>query len=98
MTESTTQISASISVETKNRLERYARARGLKKGFLIESALLHHIAALESLPADVIIPSRLIVSRSSGERILDLIEQPPAPTEAMEALFDSNALEEGRLD
>ncbi len=40
-----TQISAMISSETKDRLERYARAHGLKKGFLIESALLHHISA-----------------------------------------------------
>lgn len=98
MARSTTQISANISVETKKRLERYVRARGLKKGFLIESALLHHIAALEALPADVIVPARLIVSRSSGERVIDLIEQPPAPTKAMEALFDRDEAEAGRLD
>jgi hypothetical protein len=43
---SQSQISAVISPETKERLERYARAHGLKKGFLIESALLHQLRSL----------------------------------------------------
>jgi hypothetical protein len=86
-----TQISAMISRETKERLERYARAHGLKKGFLIESALLHHISALESLPADVIIPPRLVVSRSTGERILEKITNPPEPTAAMKELFEEGS-------
>lgn len=37
-----TQISANVSPETRDLLERYVRARGLKKGFVIEQALLHH--------------------------------------------------------
>ncbi len=90
-----TQISAMISSETKERLERYARAHGLKKGYLIESALLHHIAALESLPADVIVPARLVVSRASGDAILDRIAEPAKPTVAMKELFSDDA-EEGR--
>jgi hypothetical protein len=89
-----TQISALISPETKERLERFARARGLKKGYLIESALLHHISALEALPADVIVPPRLVVSRSSGEAILDRIADPGAPTPAMRALFETAEIEE----
>lgn len=83
-----TQISALISPETKERLERFARARGLKKGYLIESALLHHISALEALPADVIVPPRLVVSRSSGDAVLERIAHPSTPTPAMRALFE----------
>jgi len=60
MAQAHTQISAYISEETKNLVERYVRARGVKKGFLVESALLHHLQALEKLPADVIIPPRLM--------------------------------------
>ena len=82
-----TQVSAMISPETKERLERYARAHGLKKGYLIESALLHHISALESLPADVIVPPRLVVSRQTGEALLERIAKPGKPTEAMRSLF-----------
>ncbi len=77
-----------ISSEIKERLERYARAHGLKKGFLIESALLHHISALESLPADVVVPPRLVVSRQTGEGILKQIAKPSEPTSAMKELFD----------
>ena len=51
-----TQISAHISVETRELIERYTGAHGLKKGALVEQALLHHLQALRELPADVIIP------------------------------------------
>lgn len=81
-----TQISATISPETKARLERFARSRGLKKGYLIESALLHHLQALSELPEDIIIPPRLVVSKTSGERILERLGQPGQPTEAMQDL------------
>ncbi len=40
------QISAHISEETKKRAEAYVNAYGVKKGFFIESALLHHLQAL----------------------------------------------------
>lgn len=83
-----TQVSAMISSETKKRLERYARAHGLKKGYLIESALLHHISALESLPADVVVSPRLVVSRKTGEAILERSASSGEPTPAMKELFD----------
>ncbi len=85
-----TQVSAMISPETKERLERYARAHGLKKGYLIESALLHHISALESLPSDVVVSPRLVVSRQTGEAILKRIAKPAEATPAMMQLFDDD--------
>jgi hypothetical protein len=83
-----TQISANISLETKQRMEEYVRAHGVKKSHLIESALLHHLRALDEIPADVLIPPVLELSRESGERLLDRIENPSPPTAAMKALFD----------
>ena len=65
-----TQVSAFISDSTKDALEQYAEAHGLKKAFLIEEALLHHLQALRELPLDVIIPVRLVVSRDSGEALV----------------------------
>jgi hypothetical protein len=47
-----TQISAFISDTTKELVERYVEAHGVKKGHLIEEALLHHLQALRDLPAD----------------------------------------------
>ena len=71
-----TQISARISGETRDQVERYTGAHGLKKGALVEQALLHHLQALRELPADVIIPPRLELSEASFERVARLIAKP----------------------
>jgi hypothetical protein len=81
------QISAEISQGTKQLLERYSRAHGVKKQFLIENALLHHIQALEELPTNVIIPPRLVVSAASGRKIAKLITRRPKPTRALVELM-----------
>ena len=83
-----TQVSAFISDSTKEALEQYAEAHGLKKAYLIEEALLHHLQALRELPLDVIIPARLVVSAESGQTILDRLAKPRRPTKAMRELFD----------
>lgn len=82
------QISAFISAETKARLEAYVREHGVKRSYLIERALQHHLAAMEAIPPDVVIPPTLVVSRASGEGLARAMEDPPPPTDAMKALFD----------
>jgi hypothetical protein len=82
-----TQISAFISDTTKELVERYVEAHGVKKGHLLEEALLHHLQALRELPADLIVPPRLVVSRESFERVAGLVEQPREPTQAMRDLM-----------
>jgi uncharacterized protein (DUF1778 family) len=89
------QISAYISEETREALDRYVEAHGLKKGHLVEMALLHHLAALRELPADVILPPRLLVTPEAGSWLLELMENPPEPTDAMRALF---AAQDGTLN
>ncbi len=81
------QISATISEETGKLIDDYADAHGLKKGYLIETALLHHMQALRELPADVIIPPRVVVSEESMRKLADLLERPPAPTQPMNKLM-----------
>ncbi|MCL4206621.1 MAG: hypothetical protein KJ000_29410 [Pirellulaceae bacterium] len=88
MTVGLTQISANISVETKQRMEQYVRAHGMKESHLIETALLHHLRALDELPEDIVIPPVLKVTHESGERLLQRLETPSAPSAAMKALFD----------
>jgi len=51
------QISATISRPTRERLDTYVRSHGVKKGFLIEQAVLHHLQMLEEIPLDVITPA-----------------------------------------
>jgi hypothetical protein len=82
-----TQISAHISEETKERIERYADAHGVKKGALVEQALLHHLQALRELPADLIIPPRLELSEASFTHVAKLTSKPRRPTEALRELM-----------
>ena len=83
----TTQISAYISDATSSELDRYVEARGLKKGYVVEQALRHHLRALRDLPADVIVPPQLVVSAETAEHLADRIAKPRKPTAATRALF-----------
>ncbi len=84
----TTQVSAHISEETKARLERFVRRTGQTRARLIEDALLQHLQALEELPADAVVPARIVLSAQSAEGVRDMIARPPEPTEDMKRLFD----------
>jgi hypothetical protein len=79
------QISAVVSETTKELLERHVRATGVKKGYVVEQALRHHLQALQELPTDVIIHPKLVVTRKSGTALLREIEQ-AKPTEALRDL------------
>ena len=68
--EKETQISALVSRTTKELLERYVRATGVKKGHLVEQALRHHLEALQRLPTDVIVHPKIVVSAQSGKALL----------------------------
>jgi len=81
------QISAVISSTTRALLEQHVRATGVKKGHLIENALLHHLQALHSLPTDVIVHPRLLVSRQSGEQLAKRMTRPPRPTKQLRELM-----------
>ena len=84
--ESDTQISAVVSRTTKELLERYVRATGVKKGHLIEQALRHHLQALQEVPADVIVHPKLVVTRKSGEKVRKEMER-GKPTRALRDLM-----------
>jgi uncharacterized protein (DUF1778 family) len=90
MSKSQVQISAVVSRATKELVEKYSQATGLKKGHMIEMALLHHLRALQELPADVIVPPRLILSKKSGKDVAAAIEKPPKPTKAMKELMSGD--------
>jgi hypothetical protein len=81
-----TQISAIISETTRNLLEKHVRATGVKKGHLVEQALLHHMQALEELPLEFIIHPRIVVSRKTGEAILKQTKS-AEPTPALRKLM-----------
>lgn len=87
MAQAETQISAFVSTATKELLEKYARATGLKKGRVVEAAILHHLRALEELPADVVIPPRLVLSRKEGASLVRRLGRRVRPSRAMRELM-----------
>ena len=83
----TTQVSAYISEETKAEIEAYVKRRGVKKAYLIEEALQHHLQALREIPEDLIIPSRLVLTEEAITEIAERVTQDDQPTEALKAMF-----------
>jgi len=81
------QISAYVSEETRALLDEAAEARGLKKGHVIEEALLHYLHALRELPSDVIVPTRLVLTEDAARQVAGLLAEPRTPTFAMVALM-----------
>ena len=81
-----TQISAQISETTRELMERHVRRTGVKKGHLVEQALLHHLQALDEIPAEYIIHPRIVVSRETGEQMLRDAES-AEPTPALRKLM-----------
>ena len=88
-----TQISAFISAATKELVERYAEAHGVKKGYLVEEALLHHLQALRELPADIVVPPRLILTATSFEAAAKLVKKPRKATKALRDLMAGKAVD-----
>ena len=82
-----TQISAHISEATKRMVERYAEAHGVKKGHLVETALLHHLQALRELPADIVIPPSIVVTARSFDAVEEVVKKPRRPTKALRDLM-----------
>jgi hypothetical protein len=85
-----TQISAVVSPATQVLLDNHVRATGVKKGRLLEQALLHHLRALDALPADIIVPPRLVVSRRSGREVMKRLAAPPKPAKQLRALLSGD--------
>ena len=81
-----TQISAQISETTRALMDKYVRQTGVKKGYLVEQAILHHLRALDELPVDYIVFPRIVVSQKTGEQML---RQPESaePTPALRELM-----------
>lgn len=81
------QISAYVSEETRALLDQAADAWGLKKGHVIEEALVHYLHALRELPADVIVPSHIVLTEQSARSVAAGLDKPSAPTPTMQSLM-----------
>jgi uncharacterized protein (DUF1778 family) len=81
------QISATVSAATKERLDRFTESHGLKKNYVVEQALLYFMEARKELPDEALVPARLVLDDKAFERVVALLERPPAPTDALRKLM-----------
>ena len=81
------QISAYVANETKKNMEQYSAIHGIKKAFLIENALDHYLQALHEIPTEFIVPSKLIVSDASFQKVSAMVQNENEPTEALKELM-----------
>jgi uncharacterized protein (DUF1778 family) len=84
---SQSQISATISEATKERLDRFTESHGLKKNFVVEQALLYFMEARRELPDEALVPARVVLENHAFDRIVTLMESPPAPSRALRELM-----------
>lgn len=81
------QISATVSVATKEKLDEFTEAHGLKKNFVVEQALLYFMEARRELPDEALIPTRLVVDDEAFDGIVALVESPPPATPPLRELM-----------
>jgi uncharacterized protein (DUF1778 family) len=81
------QISATVSASTREKLDRFTESHGLKKNFVIEQALLYFMEARRELPDEALIPTRIVLDDDSFDRVVQLIENPRPPTDALRKLM-----------
>ncbi len=81
------QISATVSPATKERLDRFTESHGLKKNYVVEQALLFFMEARAQLPNEALVPTRFVLDDEAFDRIAALIESPAAPTDALRKLM-----------
>lgn len=84
---SQSQISATISDATRERLDQFTESHGLKKNFVVEQALLYFMEARRELPDEALVPARLVIADKAFDRIAELLESPPAPTKDLRELM-----------
>lgn len=81
------RISACLSRDVVELVQRHAKAQGIKRSQLIEQALLQHLRALRELPADIPLPPRLVLTEASFAQVSRLLNAPRRPNRAMRELM-----------
>lgn len=81
------RITARVSPSTAAALAEAALRAGVPQDALVEAALRHHLDALDALPADGIVPPRLVLTAESAREVARRLASPSEPTPAMRALM-----------
>ena len=87
MSSDLSQISATISAATKEKLDRFTESHGLKKNYVVEQALLFFMEARRELPDEALVPARLVLEDEGFARVVAMLADPDAPTQALRDLM-----------
>jgi len=82
-----TQVSATISPATREKLDRFTEERGLKKNFVVEQALLYFMESRRELPDEAFIPTRLVLEEREFGKVVQRLGDGTAPTPALRELM-----------
>ncbi len=77
------QVSATVSVATKDKLDRFTEQLGLKKNFVVEQALLFFMESRRDLPDEAFVPTRIVLDDERFDELITRLETPPAPTKRL---------------
>jgi hypothetical protein len=91
------QISGFVPEDVRDDFERLVKARGLKKGFVLEQALRHHLRALRELPGEFIVPATVVLTKDSFEGLLKQLRSRSKPTSKLRKLMRGEPISEDGL-
>lgn len=91
------QISGFIPEDVRDDFERLVKSRGLKKGYVLEQALRHHLRALREIPEEFIIPATVVLSEESFKGLLRQLKSRSKPTNTLKKLMRGEPVSEDGL-
>ncbi len=91
------QVSGFVPEDVRDDFERLVKARGLKKGYVLEQALRHHLRALREIPEEFIIPATVVLTRDSFEGLLKQLKSRSKPTRELRKLMRGEPVSEDGL-
>jgi hypothetical protein len=81
------QISGRVPGELKDQFDALVARKGLRKEFVLADALRHHLRALEELPVEYLIPTRMVLTAASSRVLAASLLHPLKPSAELKTLF-----------
>lgn len=81
------RLSASISDEMHSEVDAYLKKNSVSMDYLLDVALQHYFEALKGIPDDVCIPSKLLITRATLQKISNLLVENQEPSTSLKQLM-----------
>ena len=84
------QLNTKVSRSTQDLLDKFTQARGQKKGFVVEEAILQYIEAHKELPDEAMWSSQIKLSKSAFIAFQKDMKAPARKTKAIRELMSED--------